>query len=384
MWTRPYSTSLATPGVWPAPAVTGGVVVDLSPVAGSASPVVSVSGVDARTGKARWTLPGSELVTDAPGTCVGGREICIVTASLSGGALLVLDPTTGRIVQGVPGIARAMDGSGLYQTTASAPTFAQLGAGGTVRWRRSVMALFGPGFTPNAGYNFNLRKGVVVGTLGTPAIGINEKTGAISPGGATVRLDATRTVGVSVATGALSWRVAGSYQCGGTLAMLVTPVLCRLTGSLHFASLGAKPTLQNVTLTLEGLVPASGAVTWRVRVLNTRPFLAGTPLAFADASHIVVRTTAGTEVLNTATGTLAKASSGATFWCQASGSYHVVSFAGDPAHGLRTAAPTFGGCTATGAPTTRLPATEPPTVGVRAGGRFVFLTQKGIRSMPAR
>lgn len=381
LWTLPYSTSATTPGVFPVPAVTDGIVVDLAPVAGAANPVVEIRGVDARTGAIRWTLPGRGLVVDYPSTCAGGPEICVaVSENPSGATLLVLDALTGQVVRQVPGVERAMDEAGLYQTTARAATLEQLGAVGNLRWRRTIAALFGAGASPSGGWNFHQQGRIVLGGVGTTTTGIDPSTGAMGAGGATENLARMASAGIDAATGTLVWRARGAYQCMGILEMLKTPVLCRFSGRLHYASRTSTAKPIGVTLLLEGLNPRTGAVTWHTRVLDFRPFFGEGPLPFRDASHLVVRTPAGLRVLDTTTGATSAVLPGTTFWCETLGSYDVVSYSGDYSHGHRASAPAFTGCTASGARVAAVPKSRPTTVGVRVSRRFVWLSPRGLRS----
>jgi hypothetical protein len=384
VWQMPYSTSLITPGVSPDPVVSGGIVVDLDPELGPTKADVVVQGVKASTGAVVWRMPGFYVVNDEPNTCAGKNEICIPVASASGTDLKVLTASTGRLIARISGVVRSMDGAGLYESAAAAPTLEKISATARVEWRKTVASLFGPGYTPDAGWDFEPRSGLDVGTIGVALQGFNYATGQIEPGGAAQDLAKSKTVGIAENNGSLLWTAPGMYDCGGTLQFLSTPVLCSFTGSIFYASETAHPVFRGVTLSLEGLDPKKGVVTWRRPVSNVKTVSEGLSVPFLDGSHIVVRGPAGLEILNVTTGATSGPANGTDYWCEHTGTYTEVSVAGDYSHGHHSAAPTFGSCSASGVAQTGVPRTQSSTVGIRVAGRFVWISPKGLEVVPIR
>jgi hypothetical protein len=379
VWQMPYSTSLITPGVWPDPGVSDGVVVDFDPVLGPSSAGVVVQGINASTGAVVWRLPSIEVVIDEPISCAGRGTICIPIATTSSSDLLVLTASTGRLIRSVGGIERNMDGASLYETNANVPTFEKIGATGQTEWTKTVASFFGSGYTPNAGWDFEPLAGLDVGTVGVAVQGINEATGKLEPGGATENLGASKSVGIA-SNGSLTWTAPGMYQCGGSLIFLSTPVLCRFTGSIYYATETSHGVFRRATLHLEGFNPRTGAITWVRSVSNMQTVSDGLSLPFLDGTHLVVRGPTGLEIVNVSTGAVSRPAAGADYWCEHSGGlYTVVSVTGDYSHGHHTAAPTFSSCSASGVSQPGHPKTQPSTVGVEVDGKFVWLSSKGLQ-----
>ncbi len=123
-----------------------------------------------------------------------------------------------------------------------------------------------------------------------------------------------------------------------------------------------------MTLTLEGFNATTGAISWRRPVKDFHALVQGLTVPFADSSHVVVSAPARPEVIDTLTGAIAPASRTASYWCEHLGMYTVVPFAGDYAHGQRSAAPTFGACGASGSAVAGHPASQPATIGLASPG----------------
>lgn len=382
IWQMPYSTSLITPGVSPDPDVSDGIVVDLDPTLGPTNPKIVVQGVNASTGAVAWRLPYSQVVIDEPITCAGKDTFCVPISTGFSADLIVLAASSGRRLGTVAGIERNMDGAGLYQTAATVPTLEKIGISAQAEWTKTIASFFGSGYTPNAGWDFEPRSGLDVGTVGVAAQGINEATGQIEPGGATENIGASKSVGIA-GNGSLKWTAPGMYQCGGSLAFLSTPVLCLFTGSIYFASETSHAVLRHVTLNLEGFDPRTGAITWRRPVINVQAVSEGMSVPFVDGTHLVARGPKGLEVINVNTGAVARAASGAHYWCEYTSSYTEVSVTGDYSHGHHSAAPTFGSCSASGAAKSGYPKSQPSTVGVRVDGKFVWISPKGFQAVPS-
>ncbi len=379
-WHLPYSTSITTPGVYPEVQVAASNVIDLDPVYGAADPDVSVRGIDATTGTLRWELPEMHVVGDIPLVCGSSKDFCIVTYNGLTPDLVVVNATTGHVVRTIPGVERAIDAQGLYQLASSTPAFEELGAQAQVLWRGTVSSLFGPGHSPDFGWDVHAISGLDIGTVGTVPQGINTQTDLPGPNGETENLAADTTVAFRPGDGKRVWSDPGTFSCGGSFDILSPIVLCRFTGALHFTQNSTKPRFENVTLTLEGFNATTGAITWRRPVQDFHALVQGLTVPFADSSHVVVAGPAGLEVLDTVTGATAPGSKTASYWCEHLGMYTVVPFPGDYAHGQRAAAPTFGACRASGSAIAGHPISQPATVGVRVAGMFVWPSASGLEA----
>jgi hypothetical protein len=382
VWQMPYSTSDLTAGVWPEPQIVHGVVIDLEPVNGD-YPSVTIRGIDVATGSVRWQIPGMFLVGDVTLACAGESDFCIDVVTQGGAQLGVLSATSGHLIRYLSGPERTIDGKRLYETSAAAPTLEEVRPDGSPAWSRPISALFGSGFTLDAGWDIEPRSGLEVGSIGVAGKGVNESTDQLAPGGGNFDLAASKTVGFKQSNGEVVWSDSGMYDCGGTLQFLSTPVLCVLTGSSHVASLPQPyPTFKNVTLTFAGLDPLTGAVGWHQPVLNFSSILEGVTVPFLDGSHVVVRGRTGLEVVSTATGAVSYPSSSTYYWCENIATYKLAGV-NDLNHGTRVAAPTFGSCSAAGSATTKgSPSTRPATVGVKAAGMFVWVSPSGLEAVP--
>ncbi len=380
VWQAPYSQSYVTPGVWPTPTVVAGVVVDLRPVQPD-SQSVRLAGIDVASGRVVWTEPGTWYVTDEPYDCVGKRQFCIVTQTAGGQGLTVVGARSGVVVATVSGVERDM-GSALFQTTAPSPTFEQLSPGAHVLWRKSVAGLFGPGYTPDWGWDFNQQQGLDIGWVGSPTVGFNLSTGQLAPGGASTNLGVDKTEGIEVANGAVAWTADGAYQCEGELGFVTAPVLCQYQGVEHEYSLAKPATTAGVSVRLAGFSPTTGAITWVLPVSDTRAFLLGLRIPFADGRHIVVAGGGGLVVVDLSTGRTASPSSAPNaYWCEnLTATFKIRSYPGDPTHGVHPAAPVFFGCSAAGTASHDTPPNQPAAIGVFAGGMFVWDSPHGLEA----
>jgi len=311
--------------------------------------------------------------------CPGGQYFCVAGyASATSTVLIILDPTNGRVVNGVAGPARNMTvatpGStiegGLWETGAKAPTFVQLSNSGQQEWTKTVASVFGGSrYDPDYGWGFLEQGPLVVGSVGA------------APVGKTMALSEERTVGISNAAGTVLWNVPGEFLCGGGLQFLTADVVCRYSGTAKLV--GTTTTMAHVTIVLEGVNPRSGAITWSLPVRNPLSLSEGTNVAFSDSTHLVVQLLSGKRVvLDTTDGQTAAVSPGQVFWCEQNPQYKVTTPEGGSAEGERESAPVFRPCSATGAPVTGLPATSSDTVGVTLDGQFVWPTPHGLRAAP--
>jgi hypothetical protein len=374
-WQRPFSPSLITAGVAFGPTAIGSTALDLIPAGAASDPNVIVEGINVADGAEVWALTEPVQLTDAPATCVGGRYFCIATfVSSTTTALVSLNPSTGSIMGSIPGPERSMavplpgeDFEGrLWETDNTSPTLAQVSSTGQLAWSKSVSSLFGGAqFNPSDGWDFELYHDVDVGSVGYP------------PRGNTFAMNGFKTVGIASANGAVRFEVPGDFYCGGGLQFLTPTVVCLYSGNL--VRRGHSPIWTKVGLTLEGLDPLTGTITWHLPVLGARSLSIGTNVAFEDGSHLVVEDLSGQRVLlDVRTGAAETVPPGATYWCEKSVTYTSTPIQGSGTNGMRAGSPVFEGCSATGVPEQALPTSQPSSVGVTADGLFIWPTLHGL------
>jgi outer membrane protein assembly factor BamB len=370
LWQRPYAASAITPGVALTPAAAGTTVADIVPSANSATPLVTVDGINAATGAIAWTLPAQFILSDNPASCVGGVDFCLPAYTADGSAqLAVIDAATGQPTSVLNGPSRAL-GTDLYQSSNETPTLEQLSATGSIAWSEPVTTVFGPGYDPGTGWNISPIGGLDVGSVG------------VAENGSATDLSRFKTVGFSSASGAPQWSIAGSYQCMGPLVFLSTPVACQYRGTVHVAATSTKPpSLRGVTLTLAGFDPATGSTSWSLPVANVRSLTSGNGVQFIDSDHLVVHSTSGrTLSLDTATGLTAPLAPHQRLWCEKTPTYTVTASKGNPAGGRRTGETLYSPCTAHGAIVGGPPPSDPSTIGVTVNGVFVWPSPNGVRT----
>jgi hypothetical protein len=380
VWSHPYSASQITPGVAFTPVAIGDTVLLSTPAQGPTNPLATIEGISAVSGKVSWTLPQPLVLSDAPVVCAAGSYFCVpafVTTTQTD--LVALNPRSGAVAGAVPGPIRNMavappgrqNEGDLWQTTAQAPTFAQTSASGQLLWAQTVASLFGGGqYDPNYGWDF-----LVTGNLDVGSVGV-------APVGKTEPLDGYKTLGISAATGAVIWDTPGDFLCGGGLQFLSSDLVCRYTGTARES--GQSVSMAGVGLTLMGLDPASGAVTWSKPVLNPKALSIGTDVAFADGNHLVVQLVGGQRVvLDVRSGTTAAPGTGEVFWCEQIPTYRVVTPPEASADGKRVGEPVYRACSSTGAPVSGTPTSLPSTVGVTIKGMFIWPTPHGLNGEPS-
>ncbi len=381
LWSEPSSPSYITAGVAYSPVSVGPIVLNLSPAGVPSDPDVRVQGLDAATGEVTWTVPGEGAVTDAPVICGDGEDFCVDAATNTGaGYLLVLNGATGHIAAIVRRAERDMSPAqpGLYSLGSlweldnTSPTLAQLSSGNKLLWRRTVPQLFGGRpYNPNGGWDFVTKDGLDVGSVG------------YQPSGDRVALDQYKTVGVSVATGKVDWRVAGDYECGGLLWFLSVDVVCDYSGTLVERP-GGTATSSGLGLTLRGLDVHLGQTTWARKVALSSKAMGTGLQVFLDGTHLVVNSAGGElSVLNALNGTVQPTAVGQVFWCQQIPSYKVDAPTGSTYGGQRTGQTEFSTCSADGVSVAGAPTAQPSTVGLSTDGLFVWLTPLGLRAVPA-
>jgi outer membrane protein assembly factor BamB len=376
-WKVAESFSDITAGVAAVPESAQRVVLALVPAGGAGAGAVTLEGLDVATGRVLWRSPQPTLVVDAPSTCpkpLGAAAFCLVVAGSAPGqtALLALAPRTGKPLAAIANIERALGMSaGLYETTASTATFAQVSTPGGVTWSKPASALFGAGYNPNYGWIFDRLGALQVGSIGKASTGRSQD------------LSATETVGFDAQTGRLRWREPGEFECGG-VSLLRVPYLCLMKGKATQSGPTSIKTSPGSSLTIAGFDPSNGHVTWRYPVSNLAEVLAGKVTIADDHSLLVKSPSKGTQVLNLRTGHATKPRSGPVYWCGHLNIFHVAT--GNA--GLRVGSSLFTRCDANGRIPSPVPsglggASPAAAVGIRIGKLFVWAGPEGLHAAAA-
>jgi hypothetical protein len=375
-WTRPFSPSGITPGVQFGPVIVQNTALDLEPAGGVRDPGVYLRGIEVRTGRVAWSIPQPVEATDAPQACNNDHDFCVtVWDTQTTTALVAIDAIDGQPVFSVQGPARnvsevapgIVDRGGMWQTSDSTPTFTWVDANGQRTWSRSVADLFGGSqYGPDNGYGFVLQHGLSIGSVG------------VAPNGSTTPLGESKTLGIKSADGSVAWSVPGLFLCGGGLQFLSDEVVCQYSG--RGTSNGQTSTVSG-GIVLRGLDPATGSLTWSRSVAEAKNLTVGQNVAFSDGTHVVVQTASGTRMLlDTSDGSLTPVSSSEVFWCEQTPLYKVNASTDGSTDGQRASAPVFTTCSASGARVDSRPRTAASSVGVSAGGYFVWPSTDGLHA----
>jgi outer membrane protein assembly factor BamB len=372
-WKLPEGFSAITAGVVTAPEVHDGIVLALVPTGGRTSPFVRLEGVRVASGAIAWRGLQPVVVTDAPTSCpapLGPRGFCLVAASSlsTPPGLIALSAASGMVQETVPGIERLMSTTpGLYQTSGRPAALVDVRMPGGTDWGQPVSALFGAGYDPDYGWNFDRFGAVETGSVGR-----------MPTGGTTIALDTGKTVGVSFSTGKRLWSARGVFECFGAEG-LSGPWLCRLTGTATASASGNITASRNATLTLEGFDPTTGAIRWRVPTDHSRiAAMLGGDVALADANRLLVRSPKGRELLvDLRSGATSPPASRQVFWCA-----HANFFKINPPLGIsaqRVGSSLYSPCDAAGHPATAVPSSAVPAI-AQAGGMRVWASPAGLQA----
>jgi hypothetical protein len=367
-WQQPYSPSAIPPGVLVEPVASGTTVLDLAPSAGATDTSVIVRGIDVATGQPAWSAPGPAVVVDAPVVCTAQSFFCVnVTGPGGTSQLEQIDPAKGTVLATVAGPRTQMT-SGLYQTQAQPAAFVQVSDAATVLWTKSVASLFGgTQYSPQYGYDFVSAGALDVGTVGLTSVNGTEQLGSL------------KTVGVTATSGAVAWSAPGALDCFGVIP--VAPhFLCRYSGSGSYVNGNLSTT--GVTLTLEGLDPATGAVSWSLALSQAQSFTTGNGVPVVDADHVVVPLAGGPSLLDLTSGQHTALPAAAVFWCGQSQQASVHAPSAALSNGQRVAVALFTPCTAQGTPSPGTPAHALPAIGVSVDGLFVWPSATGLMASP--
>jgi hypothetical protein len=375
-WKLPEEFSGITAGVVTAPAVHDGIALALVPARGPGSPLVRLEGVRVASGAIAWRGRTPVVVTDAPTSCpapLGERGFCLVAASSQStpAQLLALSVPSGAVEATVPGMQRLMSTTpGLYQTSDRPSAIVGVHTPGGTAWGQRVSALFGAGYDPDYGWNFDRFGAVEAGSVGRTPVGGN-----------TVALDTGKTVGLSNVTGKRLWSVRGAFECFGVDG-LPGPWLCRLTGTATATAAGKVTASADATLTLEGFDPASGSIRWTVPAARAgiAAMLRG-DVAVADAHRLLVQSKQGRRlVVDLRSGTTSPPAPGQLFWCA-----HANFFTINPPLGIgaqRVGSSLYGPCDASRRAVNAVPTTSVPAV-VHAAGMRVWASPAGLEAAKA-
>jgi len=373
-WKLPEGFSGITAGVVTTPAVHGGIALALVPAGPRTSPLVRLEGVRVASGAIVWRGRTPVVVTDAPTSCpepLGSRGFCLVTATSisSPPGLVALSASSGVLEAAVPGIQRLMSTTPvLYQTSGRPSAIVGVRTPGGTAWGQRVAVLFGAGYDPDYGWNFDSFGSVEAGSVGRAPVGHD-----------TIALDTAKTVGLSASTGKRLWSDRGAFECFGVDG-LPGPWMCRLTGTATATASGNLTVSKNATLTLEGFDPLTGRVRWRVAASRgeVAALLRG-DVAVADTNHLLVRTPQGNErVVNLRSGTTTSPTPRQVFWCA-----HANFFTINPPLGIgaqRVGASLYSPCDATGRAVTAAPSTAVPAIAQAAGMR-VWASPSGLEAI---
>jgi outer membrane protein assembly factor BamB len=377
-WQHPYSQSTITAGLAFSPVTIGSTVLDLAPDVSESNPLTYVQGLNVATGQAEWKVSVPLGVVDAPLVCGAGKYFCFtVFGNGNQTGLLELNPRTGNPVLEVPGLERNMgvaapgsaNGTGLWQSDASTPTFVQTSRSGRVAWSHQVSYLFGGRqFSPNYGWDIHVTRTLDIGSVG------------VAPRGTTQNINEVKTIAVATSSGAVKWRAPGMYQCMGALQFLTSNVTCVF--SRPATQIGSIVSFRGTKLALSGLNSKTGALTWTEPVMDVKALSLGANVSFFDTTHVVVEDAHKKWVmLNTQNGSTTATASSQTFWCETTEKFKVVGLTGIAHSNERAGIPLYRGCTAQGTSVRSLPSSRPTSVGVLVGDKFVWASPQGLRAV---
>jgi hypothetical protein len=380
-WSHPFSPSQITLGAAFTPVSIGSTVLDFAPATSFSNPVVNVEGIDTVSGKVIWKIKQPLDISDAPVVCAGGQFFCFPTfVGATKTDLVAISPATGTVEGTVAGPYRNVGvdtpgepaSSNLWQTDAHNPTLLQTSNTGQRVWVRSITSLFGGAqYNPNYGYDFLSSGNLDYGTVGT------------APQGKSEDLSKQKSIGINALTGAVMWTSSGSVFCTGSLQFLTTPVVCNYAGSVTLNGTNS-PSLKGVALTLAGININTGKSTWSAKVADVKQLSIGTGVAFSDESHVVIETPADKwMLLDAADGSVSTISPGESFWCEDTPEFKVIAIEGEADSGTRVSEPVFNACSAKGISGSKVPSTNPNTVGVVLDGRFIWPSSHGLKALRA-
>jgi outer membrane protein assembly factor BamB len=270
-WRAPASPSIIAggSGVKLEVVASGALVVWMRPGIAYDAGVVTLVAADEATGKEVWAFGDGRLrIQSAPAPCRDGKALCFVGERRAGrpSSFMVLEAATGELLLDRPlgGAAsfRALeellrdDGTNLVGVTEE----------GEQLWARPYASVYGGAdVSPDEGWNFGLRDGRFVGSLGYPSALVAPLTV-----GRAYSVDLTRlgaTAAFDARTGATRWvKPDASVQCGAFEFDVAHPMWCVQKGTWTATATDAThlgpATYAGLDITLEGFDPATGRPTW--------------------------------------------------------------------------------------------------------------------------
>jgi outer membrane protein assembly factor BamB len=273
-WSQPASTGENAPGQPPLFAVAGNRILYLRAAHGLLS---ELAAADAQTGRTLWHTPPARY-TSFPDFCpVSRTAVCVTRAFGSGqpGSVLRFEPRSGclcgRLVVSRNPYARAI-GSGLYDPGERTPELLVASDATRVLWVRRLRAIFPQrGVSTDWGWSFG-RLDEIGLFIGTPGTAPKRRNGLYIS-----NLADTMTAGFRIADGRVAWRTRGAYQCeyvpcagesqlayGSVLYDQTPDVGVRLlaTGTISGRVNSLPHVSADARATLQGFEPSTGKTLW--------------------------------------------------------------------------------------------------------------------------
>ncbi len=368
-WQQPYSASDLAAGESFTPTAIGNVAIDLAPVGNPASGNVRIQGINVSTGKVVWTYKEQGTTSDAAAACASPGTFCLGWQSASVQGLIEVDAADGSLLRTIAGPIRAL-AKNLYQTSSTTPTVLQIGSAGQELWSKPTASIFGPvDNDPDNGWAADPHGPLNVGSFAD----------ATSPASTFVT---GTTTGFSIATGDPAWTTPGTYNCAGALEFLGSPVLCRFSGAV-VKSANPAVTFGSLSASISGFNLRTGKVLWTQSDQAGLSLMQIRPLPIADGRHLVIRQRGVSRLLDVSTGTTVPVAAGRVLWCSTAPQITVAGIPTYQGTSTMTGANRYFGCTASGRAVSGRPANQPSVVGVTAGGKFFWLTPRGLAVAPA-
>lgn len=368
-WQQPYSASDLAAGESFTPTAIGNIAIDLAPVGNPSSGTVRIQGVNISSGQVVWTYKEQGTTSDVPAACASSGTFCLGWQSASVQGLIEVDAANGSLLRTIAGPIRAL-AKNLYETSATTPTVLQIGSAGQELWSKPTASIFGPvNNDPDNGWSADPHGSLNVGSFANAT-------------SSSATFVTGTTTGFSIATGSPVWTTPGTYNCVGALEFLSPPVLCGLSGVVVKSS---NPAVMfgSLRASVSGFNLQTGKVLWTQSDQGALSLLQVDALPITDAQHIVIRQRGVFRLLDVSNGTTTAVSAGAVLWCS---TVPEITVAGIPSYegtNSMTGSNRYFGCTASGRPLSGHPANQPSVVGVRSGGKFFWLTPRGLAVAPA-
>ncbi len=330
-WTAPAAPSNVTPGVAAELAVRGDTVFYLAAAPGVPG-AARVAARDVGSGRLLWQSTVGEF-SDWPQICPDDQEAVCASGSLlgAGGTAGALSfsaasgkPVWDANIAGVLASGREL-GPDIYDPGGRSPEVFAVTSKGRVAWRRPVSSIFTlPRASSDGGWNIDRFGSLFVGSIGTEPKIVN--------GRARIDLSADMTAGFTVKNGRTLWRGPGIFECGplpcpgareagySSPGGLDTPSLgLRMLGhgSIIAVSSGQPVIPANVSVALQGFVPATGKTRWSFAAGRNLSLLKGVvPPRIDDTTIVLTKPGEGLVALDLSTGKSRPIAASASAWCE--------------------------------------------------------------------